>query len=492
MANFARLTGIAKRFEAVQALKGVDFEIDEGEVVGLIGANGAGKSTLMRILGGEERSDEGTLEVKGEETRFSSPRQALELGIARMPQELTLLEDFSVEENILLGRLTARGGFIQRQQIRAEVRALLERIGVKDVSPTEQVGELTPVQQRLITLAQALAKDPRLLILDEPTAALPIDASERLFPIIRQLAEEGVGVIYISHRLEEVARLSDRVVAMRDGSVAGMLGKDELEIDKMVELVGGKALEEEPDRFQRTHTHGEPVMKATALFGNRVQDLNLEIQRGELLGVGGLQGSGRSELLRLLAGVQKPTDGSLEVLGAPVARSLHDSVKRGVGYLPEGRSHTLFQDLSVTANTSIAAIGNMRRMGVFRDGAAERRRVSEITQQVGLVGGLDAPVSNLSGGNQQKVCLARWMLRGCQVMLLDEPSAGVDVHVRAEIHQLLRKASAEGLTVVVASAEPEELVLLCDRVIVLAEGRLSLELASPFSAERVVAASYAR
>ncbi len=492
MANFARLTGISKHFEAVHALKGVDFEIDEGEVVGLIGANGAGKSTLMRILGGEERFDEGTLEVKGEETQFNSPRQALELGIARMPQELTLLEDFSVEENILLGRLTARGGFVQRQRVRAEVRALLERLGVKDVSPTEQVGELTPVQQRLIAMAQALAKDPRLLILDEPTAALPIDASERLFPIIRQLAAEGVAVIYISHRLEEVAKLSDRVVAMRDGSIAGTLAKDEIDIDKMVELVGGKALEEEPDRFKKARSHGKPVMQATGLTGNRVQDLDLEIHQGELLGVGGLQGSGRSELLRLLAGVQKPTEGSLEVLGAPVARSLHDSVNRGVGYLPEGRSHTLFQDLSVTANTSIAAIGSMRRMGVFRDGAAERRRVSEITQQVGLVGGLEAPVSNLSGGNQQKVCLARWMLRGCQVMLLDEPSAGVDVHVRAEIHQLLRKTSAEGLTVVVASAEPEELVLLCDRVIVLAEGRLTLELESPFSAERVIAASYAR
>jgi ribose transport system ATP-binding protein len=492
MANFTRLTGIVKHFEAVHALKGVDFEVDEGEVVGLIGANGAGKSTLMRILGGEERFDEGTLEVKGEETRFTSPRQALELGIARMPQELTLVEDFSVEENILLGRLTARGGFVQRQQVRAKVRALLERVGVKDVSPTEQVGELTPVQQRLVAMAQALAKDPRLLILDEPTAALPIDASERLFPIIRQLAAEGVAVIYISHRLEEVAKLSDRVVAMRDGRVAGTLAKDELDIDKMVELVGGRALEEEPDRFKQARSHGEPVMKATGLTGNRVQSLDLEIHQGELLGVGGLQGSGRSELLRLLAGVQKPTGGSLEVLGAPVSRSLHDAVNRGVGYLPEGRSHTLFQDLSVTANTSIAAIGNMRRLGVFRDGTAERRRVSEITQQVGLVGGLDAPVSTLSGGNQQKVCLARWMLRGCQVMLLDEPSAGVDVHVRAEIHQLLRKASAEGLTVVVASAEPEELVLLCDRVIVLAEGRLSLELESPFSAERVVAASYAR
>jgi ribose transport system ATP-binding protein len=341
-------------------------------------------------------------------------------------------------------------------------------------------------------MAQALAKDPRLLILDEPTAALPIDASERLYPIIRQLAAEGVAVILISHRLEEVGQLSDRVVAMRDGRVAGTLAQEEVDVDKMVELVGGKALEEEPTRFKEARSHGAPVMKAVGLTGNRVQELDLEIHQGELLGVGGLQGSGRSELLRLLAGVQKPTDGSLEVLGAPVARSLRDSVDRGVGYLPEGRSHTLFQDLTVTANTSIAAIGSMRKLGLFRDGSAERRRVSEVTKEVVLVGGLDAPVSTLSGGNQQKVCLARWMLRGCKVMLLDEPSAGVDVHVRAEIHQLLRKASEEGLTVVVASAEPEELVLLCDRVIVLAEGRLNLELDSPFSAERVVAASYAR
>jgi ribose transport system ATP-binding protein len=492
MAPFAQLAQIDKRFEAVHALEGVDFEIAPGEIVGLIGANGAGKSTLMRILAGEERADHGTIAIKGEEVRFSSPRQALERGIARMPQELTLVEGHSVEENILLGRLTAAGGVVRWGKVRARVQTLLKRVGLAATVDTGQpIETLTPVQQRLVTLAQALAKDPGLLILDEPTAALPIDAAERLFPIVRQLAADGVAIVYISHRLEEVVRLCDRVVAMRDGKVAGTLAPDELDVGAMVVLVGGRALAEEPERMAAHRTRGKPVMRASGLGGIRVRDLDLELQPGELVGIGGLQGSGRSELLRLLAGAQPATAGTLEVLGGSAPRTLRESVARGVGYLPEGRSRTLFQDLSVSTNTSIASVGRLRRLWLLLDGRAERIAVQRISGRVGLVGRLDAPVSTLSGGNQQKVCLARWMMRGCEVMLLDEPSAGVDVHVRAEIHQLLRRSTAEGMTVVVASAEPEELALLCDRVIVLAEGRINRELSSPFTADSVVAASYA-
>jgi ABC-type sugar transport system ATPase subunit len=487
---FARLENVSKHFGAVTALDDVTVEFGRGEVVGLIGANGAGKSTLMRVLAGATTPDPGRVLIEGEEVHFHVPRQALETGIARVPQELSLVLDQSVADNLLLGQLQSRGGVVKQRELRAEARKLLDRVGLDTVSPGQTAGSLTPVQQRLVTIAQALARNPRLLVLDEPTAALPTETSAILFPIVRELAAGGTAVIYITHRLDEVKRLCERVVAMRDGRVAGTLTGDEIEIGRMVVLLGGKALEEEPPPMARAHLEGRPVIKVRGLDGVRVHDVELEVHKGEILGVGGLYGAGRSELLRLIGGCQKPTAGDVEVLGASRPTSPRQAASRGVGYLAEGRGRMLFGDMSVCMNASIAILPRLSVGRTLIKHGKERSLVQSLAKDLQLKGEMDAEVTTLSGGNQQKVCLARWLLRESELLLLDEPTVGIDVHARAEIHRLLRDLAAKGTTVVVASAEPEELALLCDRVIVLVEGRLARELTSPFTADSVIAASY--
>jgi len=490
-ARFAQLESVSKRFGAVHALKNVSVHIGEGEVVGLIGANGAGKSTMMRILAGDESPSDGKLFIGGKETSFTSPRQALNAGIARVPQELSLVGNQSVADNVLLGRLTNRGGVIQRRTLLSQARELLARVGLETIDPRREAGTLTPVEQRLVTIAHALAKRPRLLVLDEPSAALPTETAARLYPIVRELSAAGTAVVYISHRLDEIKRLCERVLVMRDGSLAGVLTDNEIAIPKMVVLLGGRGLDEEPPPMTQTHMSGASVIKARGLTGSRVREIDLEVHRGELIGVGGLYGSGRSELLRLLGGSQSPTGGTLEVLGKRAPQSIREAVLRGAGYLPEGRKAMLFPEMAVCPNASITVLSRLSWARTFINHGKERAAVRKLASEVNLKGDLDARVMTLSGGNQQKVCLARWLLRECDLLLLDEPTVGIDVHARAEIHRLLRELAAKGTTVVVASAEPEELALLCDRVIVLVEGRFARELKSPFTPDSVVAASYA-
>jgi ABC-type sugar transport system ATPase subunit len=481
--------GLVKSFGAVQALKGITARIRPGEVVGLIGANGAGKSSLVRALAGASRPDEGEIRVDGESVSFRSPRDAIAAGIVLDPQELSLVLTQSIAENVFIGALPARGGIVDRRSSRARARALLEEVGLGHRDPSEPAASLTPVESRLVSIASALSKDPRLLILDEPSAALPVETAERLAPIIAGLARRGCSVIYISHRLGEVQAYCDRVLAMRDGLLAGELVGDEIQERRMVELVGGKALDEEPPPSASDDRSGAVTVRASGLTGARVQDVDLEASAGEILGIGGLYGSGRSELLRLIGGMQAVAAGTVEVSGRPGPRSPRQARQARIGYLAEGRKRMIFPQMSVTANGTVALLSRLNPflLRIRR----ERALMQEMGEQVGLVGGLDAPISTLSGGNQQKVCLARWLLCDVELLLLDEPTVGVDVHARAEIHGLLRDLAAKGRTIIVASAEPEELALLCDRVVVLAEGRVNRELRAPLTPDAVVAASYA-
>lgn len=481
---------LEKRFGAVRALDGVSVAIAPGQVVGLIGANGAGKSSLVKAIAGVARPDAGAIRIDGEAMALNSPREALAAGIALDPQELTLVQTQSIAENLFVGALPTRSlGMVDRPELLRRASELLTKVGLGHRDPRDSAGDLTPVEARLVSIASSLSKSPRILILDEPSAALPVETARRLEPIIRGLAARGNAVIYISHRLHEVREYCDRVIAMRDGRLAGELHGEEITEPRMIELVGGRALTEEPPASTSDEFATDVLVRTRALTGNRVQGFDLDVRAGEVLGIGGLYGSGRSELLRLIGGVQTPTDGSVEVAGAAGPRSCVEARKRGIGYLAEGRRQMLFPAMSVRQNGTMAILDRLNRL-VLRAGR-ERALMSDMASEVSLKGQLDAPVATLSGGNQQKVCLARWLLRDVSILVLDEPTVGIDVHARAEIHRLLRDLAAQGRTIIVASAEPEELALLCDRVVVLAEGRLNRELHAPFDADSVVAASYA-
>jgi ribose transport system ATP-binding protein len=482
------LRDIWKSFGGLAAVRGASLRVTPGEVVGLIGANGAGKSTLMRILAGAIEPDSGSILRDGEKRLFHSPRHALREGIALVPQELDLVHDQSIAENLFLGQLPARAGVIRRKTLRAAAVSALAKVGLH-VDPDLPVSSLTLVEQRLVSIAEALAKGARLIILDEPTAALPADTAAMLQPLIAELATDGTALIYVSHRLDEIKAVCSRVVAMRDGCVAGELRGHEIDVERMVVLVGGSSLEPEAVALRRTGMRR--ILEMRGVAGRKISDLDLSVYEGEILGVGGLYGSGRSELLRLMAGAQRPAAGSVELEGRPAPRAPVAAVRRGVGYVAEGRASMLFGDISTAANASITILDRLSWGGMIIRSRRERAAVAEVSERVRLKGEPGAAVRTLSGGNQQKVCLARWLLRGSSFLVLDEPTVGIDVHARAEIHRLLRELAEGGTTIVVASAEPEELALLCHRVIVLAKGRIVSTFESPMTPESVVRASYA-
>jgi ribose transport system ATP-binding protein len=489
-APLVRMAGIRKSFGAVHALRGVDFSVDAGEVVGLIGANGAGKSTLVKVLAGASTPDDGAFEFDGAQRQFGHPGAAARAGIAFVPQELELIPDQTVADNIYLGRLPSRLGWIRQSSLDRGARELLDRVGLGAIDPGRLAGSLTAVEQRFLSIAQALSKRPRVLILDEPTAAMAGDTAVKLGELIGEVAAAGTAIVYISHRLEEVERFTTRVVAMRDGRVAGELVGSRLSAAAMVELVAGGEAMSAQAAAPAPAPAGAPVLRVSGLYGNKVADVDLEVQAGEIVGVGGLQGSGRSELLRLIAGHQRPVQGTVEYLGRPGPRSPREAAQGGIGYLVEERRRMLFRSMDTVSNATIAHLPSMSAGRFWLQPGRELAAYREIAERTRVAGVADAQVWKLSGGNQQKICLSRWLLGEHQLLVLDEPTVGIDVHARWEIHNLLRELAAEGTAILVACAEPEELVLLCQRVVILREGEIAARMAAPLDSSAVVAASY--
>ncbi|MBX6382585.1 MAG: sugar ABC transporter ATP-binding protein [Microbispora sp.] len=482
--------GLAKSFGSVRAAHEVSLSVRKGEVLGLVGANGAGKSTLIKILSGAVEADAGEIRVDGRPVDIRRPEDALGLGIVAVQQEVVLAEDQSLAENVLLGRLPARGPLVSRRRLRRRAAELLARVGIRE-DPDLPVAELTPSQHRLVMIATALARQPRLVILDEPTAALPQEETTLILRLVRQLADEGIGVIYISHRLHEVRALAPRVVALRDGTVAGRLEGATVTEERMLDLVGGSGAQGHVQHrlpASATAREADVALRVRGLTGIRVRDVDLDVRAGEIYGIAGLAGAGRSELLRLVFGVQKATAGTVTFRGRELHGSEPSRVRRGIGYIAEGRRASLFYGMNVKSNITMVALGRHRR--VWIDRRWESSVVREYADRVSLVGSPSAAVETLSGGNQQKVLLARWILGGVDLLILDEPTAGVDVNARAEIHDALRELANRGATVLVASVEPEELVALCDRVGVMVEGRLATEMTAPIQEEGLVAAFY--
>ncbi|MFE0887970.1 sugar ABC transporter ATP-binding protein [Streptomyces rochei] len=471
------MSGITKSFPGVRALDGVDLDVQAGEVHCLLGQNGAGKSTLIKVLAGAHQPDTGTIRWRGEEVTLRSPIAAMRLGIATIYQELDLVEDMSVAENVHLGHEPTAGGFVVRGRTAKESTAqLLKRLGHPEVDPGRLVGELSAAQQQIVSMARALSHDVRLIVMDEPSAALDPDEVDNLFRIVADLTADGVAVVYISHRLEEIRRIGDRVTVLKDGrAVAGGLPAESTPTRDVVALMTGRNVEYVFPQRPAAPPAGEPVLSVKGLSRQgEFHPLDLEVRPGEIVGLAGLVGSGRSEILETVYGARRASTGQVLVEGRPLRPgSVRAAVRAGLGLAPEERkAQALLMLESVTRNVSVSAMSRFSRGG-WLDRGAEREAAHAATRELSLrPDNPSVPVRTLSGGNQQKAVLARWLLRGCKVLLLDEPTRGVDVGARAELYAVIRRLADEGLAVLLVSSEVPEVLGLADRVLVLREGRV--------------------
>ncbi|MEU0228894.1 sugar ABC transporter ATP-binding protein [Streptomyces sp. NPDC006284] len=471
------MSGITKSFPGVRALDGVDLDVQAGEVHCLLGQNGAGKSTLIKVLAGAHQPDTGTIRWRGEDVTLRSPIAAMRLGIATIYQELDLVEHLSVAENVHLGHEPTAAGFVVRARAaRASTARLLERLGHPEVDPGRLVGELSAAQQQIVSMARALSHDVRLIVMDEPSAALDPDEVDNLFRIVTDLTADGVAVVYISHRLEEIRRIGDRVTVLKDGrAVAGGLPAKETPTREVVALMTGRNVEYVFPERPAAPAVGEPVLSVRGLSREgEFAPLDLEVRPGEIVGLAGLVGSGRSEILETVYGARKASTGQVLVDGRALRPgSVRAAVRAGLGLAPEERkAQALLMLESVTRNVSVSAMSRFSRGG-WIDRGAELGAARAATRELSLrPDNPSAPVRTLSGGNQQKAVLARWLLRGCRVLLLDEPTRGVDVGARAELYAVVRRLADEGLAVLLVSSEVPEVLGLADRVLVLREGRV--------------------
>ncbi|GGV73590.1 sugar ABC transporter ATP-binding protein [Streptomyces gelaticus] len=474
------MSGITKSFPGVRALDGVDLEVQAGEVHCLLGQNGAGKSTLIKVLAGAHQPDGGEITWRGEPAALKSPIAAMRLGIATIYQELDLVDGLSVAENVFLGHEPTTARFVVRtREGRTAAAALLKRLGHPEIDPARPVGELSAAQQQIVSMARALSHEVRLIVMDEPSAALDPDEVDNLFRIVAALTADGVAVVYISHRLEEIRRIGDRVTVLKDGrAVAVGLPADSTPTRDIVAMMTGRNVEYvfPPRTADRAKASGaEPVLKVEGLTRKGEFDpVDLELRPGEIVGLAGLVGSGRSEILETVYGARRPSAGRVTVAGRQLRPgSVRAAVAAGIGLAPEERkAQALLMLESVTRNVSVSSMSRFSRAG-WIDRGAERRAAREATREISLrPDNPDTPVRTLSGGNQQKAVLARWLLRGCRVLLLDEPTRGVDVGARAELYAVIRRLADDGLAVLLVSSEVPEVLGLADRVLVLREGRV--------------------
>ncbi|MEV6168437.1 sugar ABC transporter ATP-binding protein [Streptomyces sp. NPDC051954] len=471
------MSGITKSFPGVRALDGVDLDVQAGEVHCLLGQNGAGKSTMIKVLAGAHQPDTGTIHWRGEAVTLRSPIAAMRLGIATIYQELDLVEHLSVAENVHLGHEPTAAGFVvRRKSARESTAALLRRLGHPEIDPARLVGELSAAQQQIVSMARALSHDVRLIVMDEPSAALDPDEVDNLFRIVSDLTADGVAVVYISHRLEEIRRIGDRVTVLKDGrAVAVGLPAKSTPTREVVALMTGRNVEYVfPDRPSRDAS-GSPLLEVQGLSREgEFEPLDLTVHPGEIVGLAGLVGSGRSEILETIYGARKAGSGQVRVDGRPLRPgSVRAAVRAGLGLAPEERkAQALLMLESVTNNVSVSSMARFSHGG-WVDRGAEQKAARAATRELSLRPDNPAvPIRTLSGGNQQKAVLARWLLRGCRVLLLDEPTRGVDVGARAELYAVIRRLADEGLGVLLVSSEVPEVLGLADRVLVLREGRV--------------------
>jgi ABC-type sugar transport system ATPase subunit len=462
------LRGIEKSFGGTRALHAAGMTVTAGAVVGLIGANGAGKSTLVNVASGRLQPDAGEIIFKQDRMNFRDPRDALRVGIASVPQEITSLDNLTVADGIVLGAEPGRRtpSYSQRLRARHAERALA-RLGV-EIDPDSLIRDLGPSEQRLVSFAAILHRRAELVFLDEPTAAMGVDDAQRVLSTIRTLSGEGVAIVLITHRFSEILAVCDQVLAMREGQTLWARPRSELSVDDLVEAIASDT--EAGGRPEISGAVGPVVLEARAVSGDNFEDASFELHQGEVLGFTGLVGCGVNELLEAVGGERRLTAGQLLVNGEPLRlRSPAHALQHGIGQLVPERSRSGFLGLTVRSNASLSAIGQIGRFGLV----TRRQEWKHITTQMkslGLQNRMEEPLAALSGGNRQKVLLSRNVLAGAKVMVLGDPTAGVDVAARASIHQQLRALAQEGTSVIVSASEPEELLGVADRVIIMANG----------------------
>ncbi|WP_432546150.1 sugar ABC transporter ATP-binding protein [Kineococcus sp. SYSU DK004] len=468
--------GIVKEFSGVRALDGVDLDVRPGEVHCLLGQNGAGKSTLIKVLAGAHRPTSGTVEWRGQEVRPSSPVDALRTGIATMYQELDVVDGLTVAENVYLGHELSRGGVTRRHDAHARTRELLRRLGHGDLSPTREVGTLSAAGKQVVSMARALSHDARLIVMDEPSAVLDSEEVANLFRVVRQLTADGVAVLYISHRLEEIRQIGDRITVLKDGrTVASGLPVAGTPTADLIRLMTGRSVQRVFPSRSPVPADAPPLLEVRHLALRGVfSDVSFTVRAGEVVGLAGLVGSGRSEVLETVYGARRATAGEVLVDGKKLRPgSVPTAVRAGIGLAPEERkAQGLLLDEPVYRNITLSTFSRFAR-GPVLDERAERARAREQIDALDVrPAETDRAIRTLSGGNQQKAMLARWLVHGCRVLLLDEPTRGVDVGARAEMYALVNDLARAGNAVVVVSSEIEEVLGLADHVLVLAEGRV--------------------
>jgi inositol transport system ATP-binding protein len=491
-----RMTLIGKRFPGVQALDNAGLVVLPGEIHALLGENGAGKSTLINILSGAQQPDSGAIEFGGQRVTMASPHDAQRRGIVTIYQEFTLAPNMTIAENVFIGREPGLGVFVSWRKMAAETRAITARLGLQ-LRPMSIVRNLSVAEQQMVEIARALSMKSRLIVMDEPTSALSSSEVEKLFRIVRDLKAQGLSIIFVTHRLEEVMQICDRYTVLRDGRLVGSGFIADTTVDGIIRLMVGRQVTALFARRERTVV-GDVALSIEGLTrrGNAqdrnatvLADVGFEVRRGEILGIAGLVGAGRTEMSRAVFGADPFDAGRVIVDGREVhIRSPKDAIRHGIGLVPEDRKkQALFLALAVRINLSMAAHKRIKRWGVFIDEAAERAMVEEFRKKLNIrMASPEQLIANLSGGNQQKVTLARWLALRPKVLIVDEPTRGIDIGAKVEVHQLLFEMARSGIAVIAISSELPEVLAISDRIVTMREGHVTGEIKSEDANEEIL------
>ena len=472
-----QMEGIEKSFPGVHALNQCRLDLYAGEVHALLGENGAGKSTLMKVLTGIYQKDAGTVKVRGEEVMINGPREAQNLGIGIIHQELNLMPHLTVAENIFIGREPMRGPFIDQKECNRQAAELLQSLRI-DIAPETRVQSLTVAKQQMVEIAKAISLNSEVLIMDEPTAALTEAEIEELFRFIRELRAKNHGIIYISHRLEEMEKIVDRITVMRDGQYVDTVNAKDVTIDDIIKMMVGRVVLGESKLQSNVPADAETVLQVENLCSDVVKSVSFTLRRGEILGLAGLMGAGRTEAARLIFGADPRLSGDITVKGnIENIKTPADAVHCGIGYLSEDRKRFgLLTGLSVVDNSVLATLEEFTARGFIDDMKAEKATAEYVDAINIKTPSTRQLLKNLSGGNQQKVVLAKWLVRNCDIIIFDEPTRGIDVGAKSEIYKLMASLAESGKAIIMISSEMPELLRMSDRILVMCEGRLTGEM----------------